>query len=99
MLPSTNSNREWIVEWGWTITLTWSGFRSNKRQASITSNPLFIKVAESMVIRRPIFHVGCAKACSTVIEENSDLGVFRNGPPEAVNQMRSTSDILPPRKH
>ena len=30
----------------------------NKRQASMTSKPLFINVAESMVILLPIFQVG-----------------------------------------
>ncbi len=54
----------------------------------MTSKPLFIKVAESMVMRRPIFQVGWFKACSTVIEENCDFGVCRNGPPEAVSQIR-----------
>src|SRR2546430_10568280 len=97
--PSPNSTQEVIGDWGRTMTLILPGGKLNKRHASITSNPLFIKVAESIVIRRPIFHVGCAKACSTLIEENSDLGVFRKGPPEAVSQMRSTSSILPPRKH
>ena len=53
----------------------------------MTSKPLFISVAESMVMRRPIFQVGWFNACSTVIEENCDFGVCRNGPPEAVSQM------------
>ncbi len=53
----------------------------------MTSKPLFINVAESMVMRRPIFQVGWFKACSTVIEENCDFGVFRKGPPEAVSQI------------
>ena len=65
---------------------------------SITSNPLFMRVAESMVIRFPIFQVGWFKACPIVIEGNSDFGVF-NGPPEAVSQMRCTSSIRPPRMH
>ena len=30
---------------------------------------------------------------------NSDFGVCRNGPPEAVSQMRSTSCMRPPRRH
>ena len=34
------------------------GWKSNSQQASITSKPLFIKVAESMVMRCPIFQVG-----------------------------------------
>ena len=32
--------------------------KSNSQQASITSKPLFIRVAESMVMRFPIFQVG-----------------------------------------
>ncbi len=58
MLPSTNSTMEWIVDCGCTMTFTRSGGTWNKRQASITSNPLFINVAESMVILFPIFQVG-----------------------------------------
>ncbi len=50
-------------------------------------------------MRRPIFHVGWFSACSTVIDAKSDRGVFRNGPPDAVSQMRSTSSIRPPRRH
>ena len=49
---------EWIVDCGCTMTCTRSGRTSNSRQASMTSKPLFIKVAESMVIRFPIFQVG-----------------------------------------
>ena len=64
MLPSTNSTMEWIVDCGCTMTCTRSGGRLNRRQASMTSNPLFINVAESMVIRRPIFQVGWFSACS-----------------------------------
>ena len=66
---------EWIVDWGCTITCTRLGGKLNKRQASMTSNPLFIKVAESMVMRWPIFHVGWFNAWATVIEENCDFGV------------------------
>src|SRR5262249_20323530 len=88
MLPSLNSTREWIVDCGCTTTLTRLGGRLNNRQASITSNPLFIRVAESMVMRGPIFHVGWFNACPTVIFSNSDLGVFRNGPPLAVSHTR-----------
>ncbi len=52
--------------------------------ASITSNPLFIRVAESMVMRFPIFHVGCFRASAGVTQSMASLGVVRNGPPEAV---------------
>ena len=67
-----------------------SGGKLNKRQASMTSNPLFIRVAESMVMRWPIFQVGWFSAWSTVIEENSDFGVFKKrsagrGEPDALD--------------
>ena len=35
-----------------------TALKSNSQHASITSNPLFIRVAESIVIRLPIFQVG-----------------------------------------
>ncbi len=63
------------MDCGCTNTRTRLGGKLNKRHASITSNPLFIRVAESMVIRCPIFHVGWFSACSTVIAENCDFGV------------------------
>ena len=55
------------------------------------SRPLLSMVAESMVMRRPITHVGCFSACSGVMEANCSSGVWRNGPPEAVSQMIFTS--------
>ena len=75
MLPSTNSTMEWIVRLRMHHHLTRSGGKLNKRQASMTSNPLFIRVAESMVMRCPIFHVGWFRAWATVIGENCDFGV------------------------
>jgi len=44
-------------------------------------NPLFISVAESMVMRWPIFHVGWFSGLLNRDLSKSDLGVFRNGPP------------------
>src|SRR5277367_6364054 len=67
--------------------------------ASMTSKPLFIMVAESMVMRWPIFQFGCAKACFGVILENLDSGNLRNGPPDAVRTRRRTSARSPPRRH
>ena len=49
---------EWIVDCGCTMTSTLAGGMWNNRQASMTSKPLFISVAESMVMRLPIFQVG-----------------------------------------
>ncbi len=49
--PSTNSTSECTVDCGWIVTRTCAGGRSNRRQASMISNPLFIIVAESIVMR------------------------------------------------
>jgi hypothetical protein len=59
----------------------------------MTSKPLFIMVAESTEILRPITHLGCATACSGVICVSASSGVVRNGPPEAVSKILLT----PPR--
>ena len=57
----------------------------------MTSKPLFIMVAESIVMRRPIFQVGWFRACSGVTGQSDSAGVSRNGPPEAVSNRRVTS--------
>ena len=72
---------------------------SNSRHASMISSPLFSMVAESMVIRRPITHVGCFNACSGVIRAYSARGVVRDGPPEAVSQIVLISACAPTRMH
>src|ERR1700709_282642 len=56
--------------------------------ASITSKPLFISVAESIVIRPPIFQVGWSSASATLTSPRSPRP--RKGPPEAVMTRRST---------
>ena len=48
---------------GWITTSIRSGARSNRKCASITSSALFIIVAESTEILRPITQFGCAQAC------------------------------------
>ena len=65
--PSMYSTIECTIDCGCTITCTWSGARSKSQRASMISSPLFIRVAESIVILAPIFHVGCWSASSTVI--------------------------------
>src|ERR1700690_161328 len=85
-----------MVDCGCTMTRTRSGGTLNSRQALMTSKPLFIRVAESMVMRLPIFQGGWFSAWATVILAKSARGVCRNGPPEAVSHTRSTSS-LPPR--
>lgn len=76
-----------------------SGGKSNRKCASITSNPLFINVAESIVIFRPIFQFGCLSASATVIEPNVSIGRVRNGPPDEVRISFSTSSFLPASRH
>src|SRR4051794_15682009 len=55
------------------------------------SRPLFISVAESMVIFPPIVHVGWLSASSTVTPASASRARPRNGPPEAVMTSRSTT--------
>src|SRR5882672_6045353 len=88
--PSTNSTIECTTLCGCTTTETRSISMSNSQRASIISNPLLNKVAESIVIFRPITQEGCFNARSTVMLANSSLGVARNGPPEAVSQSLRT---------
>src|SRR2546425_1114779 len=63
------------------------------------SSPLFISVAESIVILAPIFHVGCCSASSTVTVASRAFGVSRKGPPDAVRRTRWTSARLWPARH
>ena len=63
----------------------------------MTSRPLFISVAESIVILPPIAQVGCLSACSTVTSSSSARVRPRNGPPEAVTTSRSTVPARSPR--
>ncbi len=60
--PSTISTIEWTTDCGWTTTSMRLGGTSNSQRASMTSSPLFISVAESMVIFGPIFQVGWRSA-------------------------------------
>ena len=48
--------------WGCTSTSTFGGGRRNRRQASMSSSPLFIMVAESTEIFRPMLQLGWAQA-------------------------------------
>ena len=91
-LPSLNSTKLWITDSGWMITsICWAG-RPNSQRASITSSALFISVAESMVILRPMRQVGWRSACSTVTSARSARDRPRNGPPVPVRTTRSTDD-------
>jgi len=54
----------------------------------MTSNALFISVAESMVILRPICQVGWLRASDTPACSIRSMGQSRKGPPEAVRVIR-----------
>src|SRR5215467_6550964 len=97
--PSTNSTIEWTTLCGCTTTETRAISMSNSQRASIISRPLLNSVAESIVILRPITQEGCFNARSTVMLANSDLGVLRNGPPDAVSQSLRTEPGGFPSRH
>ena len=69
----------------------------NSHLASITSSPLFISVAESMVIFLPIFQLGCFSAWEGVTPLSSSLLLSLKGPPEAVSSSLFTWEegVLP----
>ena len=56
--PSTNSTIECTIDCGCTTTSMWWYVTSKSRCASITSRPLFTRVAEFVVTTRPMSHVG-----------------------------------------
>ena len=57
----------------------------------MTSSPLFISVAESMVTFWPICHDGCRNACATVTSASCSGEYWRKGPPEAVRIIRAAA--------
>ena len=89
--PSTYSTMEWMMLCGWMITSSCSGGMSKRNWASISSSPLFMSVAESTEILRPIDHLGCLQACSGVAAAILSGVQVRNGPPEAVRIRRRTA--------
>ncbi len=88
MAPSLRSISEWTIDCGWTTTSIRSKGTPKRWCASIASKPLFIRVAESTVIRPPMFQVGCASASATLTPSRSVRP--RNGPPDAVSTSLST---------
>ena len=56
--PSIYSTMEWMMLWGWILTSILAAGTSKSQRASITSSPLFIIVAESMVIFFPMLQLG-----------------------------------------
>ncbi len=64
--PSQSETSACTIDCGCTTTSIWSYGVPNSQCASITSRPLFISVAESIVIFPPIAQVGCCSAASTL---------------------------------
>src|SRR5665647_3818036 len=62
----------------------------------MTSRPLFISVAESMLILGPIDQVGCLSASSGVTAASSAAARPRKGPPEPVRRSSSSAAPSPP---
>ena len=98
-VPSTNSTIEWTTDCGWMRTSTRPALTPKSHRASITSSPLFMRVAESIVIFRPMDHVGCARASAGVTRSKLSRARVRNGPPEAVRTRRRTSSGRRPSRH
>src|SRR3954451_13007934 len=86
--PSFRCTSAWTIDCGCTTTSIRPYGVPKRWWASIISKPLFISVAESMVMRPPMSHVGCASASSGVIPDRSVRP--RKGPPDAVRTSRST---------
>ena len=61
-----------------------SGSKLKRNFASISSKHLFIRVAESIVILSPIFHVGCLRASTAFLFFICSRFCPKKGPPEAV---------------
>ena len=59
--PSMNSTIEWTIDCGCTTTSMWWYGTSKRRCASITSSPLFTRVAEFVVTTRPMSQVGMSQ--------------------------------------
>ena len=89
----------WTMDWGWISTSILSPGKSKSRAASMTSKPLFIRVAESREIFRPMDQVGCFTASAGVMPLNSSRGRRKKGPPEAVRINFSTSSRRPFSRH
>ena len=68
---SANCTAEWMTLSRWTTIWILSSGRPNSHTASISSSPLFIRVAESMVIFAPMFQLGCLRASAFVLPFSS----------------------------
>jgi hypothetical protein len=92
--PSTYSTKECTHDCGWITTSICSAGTSNRNRASMISSPLFIIVAESIVILGPIFQVGCASASSTVISGTSRGRARGTDRPSGQDEARDSPSAL-----
>src|SRR5215212_116572 len=97
--PSSKRAPPCTTDWRCTTTLTSSNGTPNRWCASITSSPLFIIVAESMVIFLPIRHVGCLSASSGPASTSRAFSNVKKGPPDAVNNTDLISSSSLPSRH
>jgi hypothetical protein len=97
--PSRKATSEWTMLSRWTTASSRSGGTPNSQRASISSKPLFIMVAESTVILRPIRQLGCFSASAAVLSAVCAAVRPKNGPPDAVTISFSTSSCVPARRH
>ena len=88
-LPSTNSTNECTTLCGCTTTSIRSYGSPNRKCASITSSALLASVALSTVILRPMRHVGCRSASSSVARSSCSVG------PSAERAARRGDDDAP----
>ena len=89
--PSTISTIECTTDCGCTTTSIRPAGTPNSHRASITSSPLFINVAESIVIFLPMRQVGCFSASVGPTAASSVREWPRKGPPDAVRISRLIS--------
>src|SRR5919106_6059136 len=97
--PSSKKAPPWTTDWRCTTTRTSSNATPKRWCASITSRPLFIMVAESMVIFGPIRHVGCLSASSGPASTSFAFSKEKKGPPDAVNSISLISSPRLPSRH
>ena len=87
--PSQNCTALWTMLCGWTSTCILSAGTPKSHFASMTSKPLFIIDAESIVIFAPMSQVGCLRASAAVTSRIWSSVNLRNGPPDAVSRIFS----------
>ena len=87
--PSWNCTAEWTMLCGCTSTCIWEALTPKSHLASMTSKPLFIMVAESIVILAPMSQVGWRSASALVTCSSCSMVKLRKGPPEAVSSIFS----------